>query len=151
MRITAPGVRNELVINDSISGTQIILYYRVPTTQERIRYSQSLFRRERNKIVYSVAEGRQHWGKELLVGFREGDFAVEDKKGKAVPYSSDPENKQYREDWKELVCTYAPDLVEFLALTVFEGATRGVNLDLVLGEEAAGTGAISDGEADEKK
>jgi hypothetical protein len=134
MRITAPDVRNELVINDSISGGQITLYYRIPTTQERVRYSQSLFRRERNKVVYSYSEARQHWGREILEGFKDGDFAVREK-GKDVPYSSDPKVKNFREDWKELVCTYAADLVEFLAVTVFEGASRGVNLDFLSGGE----------------
>jgi hypothetical protein len=133
MRITAPDTKNELVINDPVSGDQVTLYYDLPTTKERIGYHQSLFRRDRNKIVYTVAEARQFWGKKILAGFKEGDFAVMEK-GATVPYSSDPKSKDFREDWKELVCTYAPDLVEFLASVVFEGATRGAAFEFTAGD-----------------
>jgi hypothetical protein len=131
MRITSPDVKNELTINDPISGGQITLYYRLPTTQERLKYNQSLFQRKGNKITYTYTEARLKWGREILLGFEEGAFGVMSKtppggKGKEVPYSSDPESKNYREDWKDLVCEFASDLIEVLAAHVFEGATPAI-------------------------
>jgi hypothetical protein len=138
MRITAPDVRNELVINDPISGGQITLYYRLPTTAERLKYSQSLFQRKGNKIKYTYAEARQEWGKQILLGFEKGAFGVM-KDGKKTSYSSDPESKDYREDWKELVCEFASDLIEVLAAHVFEGASPSVVPHFESGEETGET------------
>jgi hypothetical protein len=143
MRITAPDATGKVSINDSISGRIIVLYFRVPTTRERIQYSKSLFQRKGNKITYAYAEARQKWGREILTGFEEGAFGVV-KGDKEIPYSSNPESKNYREDWKNLVCEFASDLVEILATHVFEGSTPLVAPRL--GEEEEETGE----EVDEK-
>jgi len=125
-RITAPDAQNELRIDDAISGDVITLYYRLPTTEERTKYSRGLFTRERNKVKSTVAEARQKWGKAIMTGFKDGDFArVVD--GRKVFYSSDPASPDYDPKWKETICTWASDLVEFLALTVFEGNTREID------------------------
>ena len=44
-----------------------------------------------------------------------------DAEGKLKPISDDSNNKNYRADWKELLKEHAPELVEYLALRVFEG------------------------------
>jgi len=123
MRITEAELKNELRINDAISGDVITLYYRIPTTKERVQYSTSLFRRERNRIISAVSQTRQRLGREILLGFKDRDFGhLVD--GKITPYASDPVSPLYLENWKDLVCSHASDLVEFLAMTVFEGNSR---------------------------
>lgn len=137
-RITAPDIVNELKINDAISGETITLFYRLPTTDERVRYTKSSIRREGNKIKNEIAETRQKFGKTILVGIKDGDF-IKLVDGKEAAYSSDLQSLSYDPNWKELVCTYASDLVEFLALTVFEGNSR--DMDIFSSEEEAGENA----------
>lgn len=133
-RITAPDITNELKINDAISGETITLFYRLPTTEERVRYGKSSIRREGNKIKNEIVEARQKFGKMILTGIKDGDF-VKLVDGKEVAYSSDQQSPAYDPDWKDLVCRYASDLIEFMALQVFEGNTRDV--DIFGGEEAS--------------
>lgn len=126
-RGVAPNITNELRINDAISGDVIALYYRIPETEERATYQKSLFARKRNKVETRVAETRQAFGKKILTGFRDGDFYTMEGDQK-VFFSADPSSSQYRPDWKDLLCTFAADLVEFLALQVFEGNSRDADI-----------------------
>lgn len=127
MRVTAENMINELAINDAISGDTITLKYRLPTTEERVRYQKSLVKKYRNKVTTAIAETRQKFGAEILTGFKDGDFA-QIKNGKEIAYSADPNNPNYDPEWKNLICTYASDLVEFLAQQVFEGNSRDVDI-----------------------
>ena len=54
-----------------------------------------------------------------MEGFREGDFA-EEVGDKEVFFSSEKGSKIFQEDWKEKVCSNAPDIIEALAIHVFE-------------------------------
>lgn len=114
---------NELKIYDSLSGCEIVLYYRTPTTQETVRYNNELVTRKRNKLVTRFGETRQKYGAAILEGFREGDF---EKKadGEYVPIASDPESEHFDPNWKELVQSKAPDLVGLLGRCVFESAAE---------------------------
>ncbi len=109
-----------MTFNDKISGDQITLFYRMPTSEEQIEYDNSLVERKRNKIVSKTGEIRQRYGRKILTGIGEGSFGVPGKNGKLVPLSSDPEQKGYKEDWKKLVEKHAPDVVSMLAFVVFE-------------------------------
>jgi len=134
MRDLKPTDKNELVVHDAISGTDIVLYYRLPTTSERIAYQRALIRKTGKKVVLRAGEARQEFGLKILTGIREGDFGYD---GKTI--SSDPKSERYRDDWKQLVGETAGDLVEVLALTVFEGArtaTAPTDFDFDEGEEA---------------
>jgi hypothetical protein len=134
-RVTAPDVENNLKIIDAISGETITLYYRLPTPEERVLYNKSLVRRNRNKLENTSAEANQWFGKKILTGIKDGDFAKR-VNGEDVLYSSDPQSPAYDPDWKELVCTHASDLVEFLAMTVFGGNSR--DMDIFGGETGIG-------------
>ena len=110
---------NELRIRDNISGSTIVLYYRMPTTEEVVRYTNDLIKRRRNKVISQLGETRQKYGSMILEGFRKGDF--EKRVGKKyVPLISDPDSKNYDSEWKEHVKKYAADLIELLAVHVFE-------------------------------
>lgn len=110
---------NELKIHDNISNSDIVLYFRTPTTAENVKYTNAIAQRKRNKIVSKLGETRQRFGAAILMGFREGDF--EKKVGDSyVPIGSDETSKHYDTNWKALVMEKASDLVELLAVHVFE-------------------------------
>lgn len=109
--------RNQIIINDARSGSKLVLYYRTPTPQEEVSYSSAVFRRKGKKVI--INEGKRiAIGKDILTGFQEGDFVVGKKK-----ISSDPENENYRPDWKELFDKTARHLLRAVSIAVFEGTT----------------------------
>lgn len=107
--------RHALAIQDPVSGSVITLYYRRPTSEERVAYQLSAYRLEGGERRFCLGETRLRFGLEILVGFGEGDFLVREN-GVAVPL--DPARHP---DWKEQVAKHAPDLVSYLAQQVFEG------------------------------
>lgn len=107
---------NELRIRDNISGSDIVFYYRMPTTAERAAYSNESFRRQGRKVKVGIGETRQKYGLKILAGFREGDFELADH----YKMSSDPASEFYNADWKEHIAKHAGDLVELLAIRVFD-------------------------------
>lgn len=115
MRDLEESNENELVIDDTISESKIKLFYRQPTTEERVRYQQNLWERKGKKVLVN-AEMRLGIGLKILTGFREGDFGYAGK-----PISSDPKSPNYRADWKELLKKTSADIVIALAVAVFEG------------------------------
>ena len=117
------GSKNILKIKDSISGDTLEVSYRTPATAEIQSYMSSLVKRKGNKIKLKAAETRVKWGREIIEGFKEGDFLY---KGQA--FSSDPGSDKYREDWKDLIEKDAADILIALAASVFEG-TRAVGMD----------------------
>ena len=121
MRVIGANIKNEMTIADSISGNEITFYFRTPSNGERQRYFADLWGRDGDKITDNSQQARLNWGAEILLGFEDDDFGFKDADGKVKPLSSDPENKNNRADWKELIKEHAPELVEFLALRVFEG------------------------------
>ena len=108
----------EVTFEDNIAGGKITLKYRPPTTEERIKYSNSQVSRHGRKVESILGDTRQKFGKKILVGITDGDFVKADGK----PLSSDPASKNYDETWKTIVETYAPDVIAMLAMHVFENA-----------------------------
>lgn len=114
--------RNTLKMQDNISGTDLEIYYRNPTTEERVVYSNECIRRKRGKIDFRTAKARQKFGKKILVGIRDGDFEIFEN-GRYVPISSE-KGANYREDWKALIALHAMDVIETLAAYVFDTSTE---------------------------
>jgi len=108
----------EVTFYDRISDSEITLLYRLPTTEARVKYNSSLITRRGNKFTSSVGSARMKFGADILIGFKEGAFANE--KGELI--SSDPASERYDQNWKELVKKYAPDVIESLAIVVFESS-----------------------------
>jgi hypothetical protein len=124
---------NKLVVHDGLSGGEIELYYRTPTTAERVSYMSRLVKREKDKVKMRSAETRLHFGMEILTGFKDGAFGFD-----GNPISSDPAHPNYREDWKDLVKETASDLVSLLGFVVFEGArVEGQQDGIEIEEEVA--------------
>lgn len=117
MRDLTRSDKNKMIINDARSGSEIELYYRNPTTQEEVEYQSKLFKRQGKKMLINAFSTRLEMGLKILTGFREGDFGIEGK-----PIASDPQNPNYKENWKELLKENAADIITAFSFAVFEGA-----------------------------
>jgi hypothetical protein len=113
---------NELRIRDNISGSILVIYYRMPETDENVRYTNEAIQRHRNKLVNRLGQVRQKYGLAILTGFREGDFEVKGPNGNgwAPLKMTDP-------DWKKKLAQHAPDIIEALAIHVFESGVESVD------------------------
>lgn len=108
----------KVILADKISGSNIELLYRLPTTEERIKYSNSSIARRGKTYESVIGETRIKYGAEILMGLGENSFT---KKG-GEPLSSDPESKHFDPEWKSIVKKYASDVLAMLAVYVFENA-----------------------------
>jgi len=111
---------NEMRFQDNLSNSEIVLQYRMPTTPERVAYTNESFQRKGRKIISRPVETRLKYGLKILEGIREGDFEVKGPDGTWVVISSDPKSEHYFAGWKEHVEKYASDIVELLAIRVFD-------------------------------
>jgi hypothetical protein len=128
--------RNEMKIDDAISGCDLVLYYRLPTTQERIDFQRASFARKGKKVSNRVSEARAEFGALILTGIREGDFSAgSDETGAPLLIASDPASPHYREDWKAQVIETAGDLLMLLGMQVFQGSMQQLMKNVVLEEE----------------
>ncbi len=111
--------RNELKINDNISGSELSLYFRMPTPSERQGYSNMAVQRRGRKVKFLQSEARLKYGMKILTGFKDGDF--ERKEGDSyLPMASEPGHENYFEGWRDWVQHNADDLVMLLASHVFD-------------------------------
>ncbi len=129
--------RNGITINHPASGSKVRLFYRTPTTEERIGYQAEMVQRKGSKVLDRSAQTRIKYAMSILTGFREGDFGSQGK-----PISSEPDSPNYLPDWKERIAKTAADVLLVFAHTIFEaasaeGAHKLAALDL---EEAAREG-----------
>ena len=104
-----------LAILDPVSDSVVTLYYRRPTSEERVAYQMSAYRLEGNERRFCLGETRLQFGLEILTGFGPGDFLVPEAEGPV------PLDRERHPDWKARLQEHAPDLVSYLAQQVFEG------------------------------
>lgn len=130
MRELKQSDKNILRIQDALSGSDLELYYRMPTTSELVSYQSKLMQRKGKKVIIHAFDTRLEFGLKILTGFRDGDFGFDGK-----PISSEKENANYREDWKELVKQSAPGIINAFSMTVFEGARVEQNIDIEYEDE----------------
>ena len=102
-------------VQDPVSGSVITLYYRRPTSEERVAYQLSAFRIEEGERRFCLGETRLKFGLEILTGFGAGDFQVREAEAET------PLDPARHPDWKARLAEHAPDLVAYLAQQVFEG------------------------------
>jgi hypothetical protein len=119
MRELKSSDKNVLNLNDAMGGGQVALYYRTPTTAERVAFQKNQIERKGNQIISRTVEARLASGLAILTGIRTGDFSYD-----GVPLSSTPGEEGYRPDWKKLVEQTAADLVLILGQTIFEGEQK---------------------------
>ncbi len=114
---------NKVIIQDNLSNSELELYYRMPTTAELTAYGNGLVKRQGNKIKRQIGEMRQKYGALILTGV--GSTSFEKKVGdKWLPVISDPAAKNYDKDWSSHVVKQAPDIIEGLAIHVFEASVQ---------------------------
>ena len=103
---------------DNLAGGNITLEYRMPTTEERISYTNGQISRHGRKVESIMGNTRMKFGAKILTGITDGEFQKDD--GKAL--SSRQDSPDYDAGWKALVEKFAPDVVAMLAMHVFENA-----------------------------
>ncbi len=109
--------KNVVEVRDAVGGVVHELYYRIPTTKERATYRAGLYERKGDKIINRSVRQQQEYGAAILEGFKKGTFAVG---GKAI--SSDTNDDDYYEGWKQLLQEAAPELIMVVARVAFDGA-----------------------------
>lgn len=111
--------RNELTLQDNLSDSKIVLYYRLPETSERQKYHNATLSRRGKKVELNHAKARLDAGMGILTGFKVGSFErVVD--GKHVAFSSVEGEENYYPEWRKWVEKNADDLVMLLAARVFD-------------------------------
>lgn len=111
--------RNEIKIHDNLSDSEIVLYYRFPTTTERQKYHNSSVVRKKNKVEMNTAQARLTSGLDILTGFKIGAFERK-VDGRYVAFSAVDGEPDYYPEWKQWVEKNAADLVMLLAARVFD-------------------------------
>jgi hypothetical protein len=118
-RLLGEGIKNILTITDPVSGDSIRLYYRIPDTDEKARYFINIWNRDKKTVNENLTLARVQWGSQILEGFKEGSFH-ERINGEIKDISIDPDHPGFKEDWKEWIKRFAPDILEILCIHVFE-------------------------------
>ena len=122
----------EVTFFDRISDSKLTIFYRLPTTVERVGYTNSLATRRGNKIESNVGTARLKYGTAIMLGFKDGDFETEEGK----PMASDPKSPNYDPEWKTFVRQYAQDVIEMLAMHVFESSLGSDEPDEAVDQQA---------------
>ncbi|MBU1193962.1 MAG: hypothetical protein KKE62_01985 [Proteobacteria bacterium] len=133
------GGTSTMIIQDNLSDCKIHLQYRMPSSKEIISYRNGGMKRVKNNIENRIGENRLEHGLKILTGIRDGDFQKR-VDGNPVDISSDPKSKNYDPDWKNVIKEHASDLIETLAVQVFDGSSQ-----VVAPESAASDGEDTEG------
>jgi hypothetical protein len=112
-------------IPDPLSGKPFGVYYRMPTTKERVAYARKLSGGRNDNpedAVDRVYAAREEFGFEIITGVRDGDLGIEEEVGSETkPISSTPESPDYCEKWKDVLKDSCADLILKFAAKIFEG------------------------------
>ena len=111
--------QNLLILQDDLSGCEVGFYYRPPTPKETVAYNNAVIQRRGNKIINRSAEAQEMYGKKILTGIREEDFAVPGPDDKPKLISSDKKSKNYEPAWLALIWKYKPYLILTFASKIF--------------------------------
>ena len=121
--------RNIARVIDGISGDVHEFFYRTPTLTEREAYEKAPVKRKGRKIVFEkMLPRRVKFAKRIVTGFKKGTFGADGK-----PFSSDPDDPDYRPDWLALIEKMAPECLAAVAQVAFEGTramTEGIDLEV---------------------
>jgi len=113
---------NKIVFHDNISDSDIVHFYRMPTTRERQDYQNTAISRKGNKVEFNQAEARLAGGMKILTGIGDGSYERLDGAGQYVPVSSVEGSPNYFPEWRKFVEDNGADLVMLMAVQVFEGS-----------------------------
>jgi hypothetical protein len=108
------------------AGQKLTLFYRLPTEDERFGYENGRVKRDKGKVVNMAGRLRREYGLAIITGLGEGCFGKPggqpdaDGKVPVIPVSSDKDSPHYDPKWKTHLKRYAVELVEALAIRIFE-------------------------------
>jgi len=131
------GNKNELKIHDNISDSDVVLFYRMPSTSERQGYQNMVIQRKRNKVDFNQAEARLKYGLKVLTGFVHGSFE-RNIDGNYVAFTWEEGCENYLPEWKSWIENNAGDLVMLLAGHVFDSPAVITDKDKEDGEDIEG-------------
>lgn len=93
--------RNELTINDPFSGSELVVYYNLPSTSRRIELSSQISGAEEGTPLLPIFVAL---GRDLIAGYPQGQFGIDDPlTGETVAVDSEYASSNYNKDWKELI------------------------------------------------
>jgi len=107
---------NKVKIKDNISNSEILIYYRMPDTEERVFFRTNVGISPEK--IYERIDIAVEAGLKIMTGFRKGDIKINEN-GSIKDISSDKDDKDYNDDWKDFFKKYRPDIPEMLAYKVF--------------------------------
>lgn len=108
----------EAHINDHLSDSEIVFFYNLPTTTDKLRFQNNFIKRDGDQIEENLIAEQVDLGLSLIIGFSDGSFERE-VDGEWVPLSSDPASPHYYAEWRAWLLEYAPDLLEWFVIHVF--------------------------------
>ncbi|MFA7175286.1 MAG: hypothetical protein WC340_18070 [Kiritimatiellia bacterium] len=111
----------KVLITHASSQIEIPVFYREPTTKERLAYSNSIVNRMGRKVVLDTATARLRGGLTVITGVGEGILGRDDG-GKVKAVSTDPASADYYPKWKDLVRDHLGQELMLLGAMVFEGS-----------------------------
>jgi len=118
MRELRSSDKNEILIFDKQSGTRIKLFYRTPSTSERVQYKSAIINAaSKNRLNASdaISNCQLDYAEKFITGFEENNFSVD---GNAI--SSNPASKDYYADWKQFLKDSASDIMFAFVDVVFD-------------------------------
>lgn len=106
------------VVEVTIHGHKLELYYRTPTTKELVAYNAARYVRQGKKILDRTLAARIEAGTKVLEGFAPGCMAVE-----GVPITSEakpPKEMKFYPEWKKLLVENYPLAVAVVGQVAFD-------------------------------
>jgi hypothetical protein len=111
----------KMIVIAAPGGDEVGVYFRQANTKEMHGYQNEAVQRKRNNVKFRSSEAQLKYGHKVMTGIRDGDCGAPNVEGKMVPISSDPQSPDYRENWRELLEQYAPNIIIALGAYVFGG------------------------------
>ena len=111
--------KNVIQFKHKPSNTDIEIYYKNPTTEDRVGYKNERIQRDGDQITFNVPETRIKYAEKIITGIREGDFGQEIN-GEVRPLSCNPDSEYYNDKWKDILKANAPDVLETIAVFIFD-------------------------------
>ena len=139
MRDLKHSEKNSIAIFDKLSGSGLVIYYRTPTTKERIKYSSEQAQNLNTANFENVFETQIGWAEKLITGFSNNSFGYDEK-----PVSSDKESEHYQPDWMKMLKETSSDLLmlfteSVMGKTAFVVKMGGVSEDFFTKSSGNGT------------
>ena len=99
--------KNEIVIQDNLSNTRIIFYYKTIKTADRLSYNSEMLKSLTEGGDIKVTQEKQlNFVLDYITGFEEGSFSYD-----GAVISCDENSKNYKADWKVFLKENASDLL----------------------------------------